>query len=119
MNPRPARVVEANQRSARFDRHIHNLANLFSVHLTQAAAEHGEVLREHVYQPPVNRAPASHHAVAQRLPLVESEIVCAMSDESVHLAERSAVEQEFKPLARREPPAFVSGLDALQPAAHL
>ena len=83
----------------------------------QRAAEHGEVLGEHVGDAAVDGAPAGDHAVAGDLGLLHAEIDAAVLDKHVELLERALVEKQLDPLARGELAARVLGLDALPPAA--
>ena len=83
----------------------------------QRAAEHGEVLGEHVDDAAVDRAPAGDDAVAGNLGLLHAEIDAAVLDVHVELLEGALVEQELDALARGELAAGVLGLDALQAAA--
>ena len=83
----------------------------------QRAAEHGEVLGEHVGDAAVDGAPAGDHAVAGDLAPLHAELDAAVLDIHVELLEGALVEQELEPLPRGELAAGVLGLDALQPAA--
>ncbi len=67
----------------------------------QAATEDGEVLTEHVDQTAVDRPPPSHHAVAQDLLLIHSEVGLAMHHEGIDLPERTLVKQDLDPFASR------------------
>ena len=83
----------------------------------QRAAEHGEVLGEHIGDAAVDGAPAGDHAVAGDLGLLHAEIDAAVLDIHVELLEGALVEQELEPLPRGELAARVLGLDAFPPAA--
>jgi hypothetical protein len=52
-----AAVVEADHRRAVAHRHVHDLADLLRMRFRQRTAEHGEVLREHIDEPAVDRCP--------------------------------------------------------------
>jgi hypothetical protein len=56
-------------------REVHDLADLRRVRLGERAAEHGEVLREHVDEPAVDAAVAGDHAVAVGALLLEPKSV--------------------------------------------
>ena len=64
LDARAARVVQADDRRAVLHREVHDLADLFGVRFGQRAAEHGEVLREHVDRPAVDPAVSGDDAVA-------------------------------------------------------
>src|SRR2546422_6065054 len=70
------------------DGEVHDLADLLGVRLGERAAEHREVLREHVHQPAVDPTGARHHAVAQVLLVREPEVRGAVRHEPVQLHER-------------------------------
>ena len=81
---------------------VHHLADLLGERLAERAAEHGEVLREHVDEPPVDPPVAGDDAVAVDALLLEPEVVRAVHDEAVQLDEAALVEQQVEPLARRQ-----------------
>ncbi len=87
--------------------------------LGQRAAEHREVLREHVDEAPVDAAVAGHDAVPQHLLVGEVEVCGPVGDEPVQLHERSGVEQEIQALARGELALGVLLLDAVRPSPGL
>ena len=93
------------------------LIDLVGMRLGQRAAEHGEVLGEHVSDAAVDRAPAGDHAVARHARLLHAEIDAAVLDIHVELLERVLVEQELEPLARGQLAALVLGLGARGAAA--
>ena len=64
LDPRAARVVEADDRRAHLHREIHDLHDLRGVGLRERSAEHGEVLREGVDRTAVDPAGAGDDAVA-------------------------------------------------------
>jgi len=64
LNPRSARIVQADDGRAILDRHIQDLADFLGMGFAQRAAHHGEILGVDVHQPPIDRAPARDHAVA-------------------------------------------------------
>ena len=119
LNPRAARVVQTHDGCAVLHGEIHHLADLFRVRLRQRAAEDGEVLREHVDEPPFHAAPTGHHAVAEDLLIGEPEIGGAVGDEAIELDERTGIEQHVEALARRHLPFLMLRGDALDAATLL
>jgi hypothetical protein len=89
------------------------------VRLGQRAAEHGEVLAEHVDEPAVDRAIAGHHAIAQELLLFEPEARGPVRDEPVQLDEAAVIEQQIEPLARGQLAALMLRFEPLPAAAQL
>src|SRR5665213_3392372 len=61
--------------------------------LAQRAAEHGEILGEHVHEPAVDATEAGDDAIAVRALLVETEVVRPVRDESVEFGEAPLIEQ--------------------------
>ena len=100
LDARTAAVVEADHRRADLHRHVHDLADLLRVALAQRTAEHGEILRIDIDQPPVDRAAAGNHPVTRDLLFGHAEIGAVVLDVHVELLEAAVVEQHFKPLAR-------------------
>ena len=117
LDPRAARVVQADDRRAHFHRVIHDLADLLGVRLGERAAEHREVLTEHEHEPAVDGAVAGDHAVTGHAPLGHAEVDAAVLDEHVPFLERAGIEQHLDPLARSQPPLRVLRLDARRPPA--
>jgi hypothetical protein len=113
LDPRPARVVDPDHRRADLGGEVHHLAHLLRHRLTERAAEHCEVLREHEHGATVDRSVARHDGVAVRPALVHPELVRAVADERVELLERPRVEQLLDPLARGELALRVLLLDSL------
>ena len=72
---------------------------------------------KHVDQPPVHRAPAGHHAVADDALLVHAEVARAVGDVGADLDERAGIEQQLEPLARGEAALGVDLRHALGTAA--
>jgi hypothetical protein len=112
-----ARVVEAHQRGAVLEREVHHLADLLRVHAAQAAAQHGEVLREDVDEAALDGAPARHHAVAQEVLRLHPEVVAVVLAQRVQLHERAGVKQQVDALAGGVLARLVLPLDALRAAA--
>ena len=100
LDPRAARVVQADDRGAHLDRVVHDLADLLGVRLGERAAEHREVLAEHEHEPAVDGAVSGDHAVAGHPPFRHAEVDAAVLDEHVPFLERAGVEQHLDPLAR-------------------
>src|SRR5581483_1371185 len=82
LNARSARIVDANHRRAGLHGHIHNLANLCGMHFAKRPAKNSKVLREHIYQPAFDCAPASDYRVAQEFLFIEIKIMCAVFDKA-------------------------------------
>ncbi len=119
LDPRAAGIVQADDRRPGLHREIHHLADLLRVGLRERAAEHREVLREHVHGPRVNPPVARDDAVAQVFLVGEPEIRGAVRHEPVQLDERSRIDQRLEPLARGHLVLVVLRLDALGAAAQL
>src|SRR5437763_2382685 len=117
LNAGAARVVEPDDGRAVLEGAVHHLADLLGVRLRQRAAEHGEILREHIDQPPLDPPVPRHHAVAQVLLVGEPEVHRAVRHEAIELDEAARVEQRVQPLARRQLALLVLDLDALFTAA--
>ena len=96
---------------------IHDFADLLCLRLGQGAAEHGEILRVDVDQPPVDGAVARHYAVAEDLLLDHAEVVAAVRHKAVKLDKAALIQQQFDPLPRSELALFVLLLDAIFAAA--
>ncbi len=79
---------------------IHQLDDLLPIHLTQRAAEHGEVLAVHAHRPAVHRAEAGHHAVPVRAVGRHPEVGGAVPGQPVEFGEGAGVEQPVDPLPR-------------------
>ena len=100
LDPRSARVVEADDRRARLRREIHDLADFSGVRLRQRAAEHREVLREDERRSTVDPTRSGHDPVPGNPLVLHVEVVTLVDDELVHLHEGPGVQQELEPLAR-------------------
>jgi len=87
--------------------------------LAQAAAHDGEVLRINIHQPAVDRAPAGHDAVAERLVLFQPELVVVMMHKGVNLAEAAGIKQHVQAFARGLLALIVLPLDPRLAAAQL
>jgi hypothetical protein len=117
LDARAARVVQADDRHAVLHGEVHHLADLLGMRLRQRAAEHGEILAEHIDRAAVDRAPAGDDAVARIFRLFHAEIGAAMRLVGVVFLEGALVEQHVEPLARRQLALAVLRVDALLPAA--
>ena len=117
LDARAAAVVDADEGASDLHREVHHLADFFREGARQAAAEHGEVVREHADLAPVDGAEAGHHAVAGNLLARHVEVGDAMRFELVELDERAAIEQEIDPLARGHAAGFALFLEAFRAAA--
>jgi hypothetical protein len=100
-------------------REVHDLADLAGVRPRQRAAEHGEVLREHVDERPSTRP----WPVTRRRPRTfcfgHPEVGAAVGDEAVELDERARVEQRVDPLPGGELVVAVLARDAIRATAEL
>ena len=117
LDARAAAVVQTDHRRAVFHGQFHDLDDLLGVRLGERAAEDREVLRKDVDRPAVDGAVAGHHAVAHEPLLFQAEIVAAVRDEHVELAEAAFVEHEVQPLARRQLAGRVLAGDSVLAAA--
>ena len=119
LDPRAARVVQADDGRARLHREVHHLADLRRVRLGERAAEDGEVLGEDEDRAPLDPDRAGHDAVARdRVPRrVHAEVAAAVDDERVRLLEGARVAEELDALARGELPGLVLLLQARLAAA--
>ena len=104
LDPRAARVVQADDRRADLHREVHHLADLRGVRLGERAAEDGEVLREDEDRAPVDADRAGDDAVARDrvARAVHAEVAAPVDDEGVDLLEGARVAEELDALARRE-----------------
>src|SRR5262249_37303284 len=98
LDPRPAGVVDADQRAPVLEREVHHLADLLGEDLAQRPAEHSEVLREDEDLSPEDRAVAGDDSVAVRPALEHPEVRFAVPDIAIELDERAWVEQLDDPL---------------------
>ena len=110
LDARTAAVVEPDHGGAVVQRHLHDLANLLGVGLGQRAAEHREILGEHVDEPAVDLAVAGHHAVAQELLLVQAKIRGPVRHQLSQFLKRAGVQQQLQALPRRQLALAVLGL---------
>src|SRR5262249_14883910 len=119
LDPRAARVVQADEGRADLQREVHELADLRGVRLGEGAAEDREVLREDEDRTAVDAHRARDDAVARDLVrgLVHPEVARAMDDERVHLVEGAGVTEELDALARGELARLVLLLAPLGSAA--
>src|SRR5690606_26302752 len=94
--------VDPDHRGAILHGQIHDLADLLGMGLAERAAENGEILRKHIDQPSVDRAPAGDHAIAGDDGFTHAEIGGTMGDEHVVFFETARIEQHVEPLAGGE-----------------
>src|SRR5438128_1097289 len=113
LNPCASAVVEADDRSADLHRRVHDLDDLVRMHLPEAPAEDGEVLREDEDGPAVDRAVARDDAVSRDSLRVHPEVGCAVLDEGVRLDEAARIEEEIDPLPRGQLPLLVLRLNPI------
>ena len=69
------------------------------------------------HQPAVDHAVAGHHAITRRPVALHAEVGAAVLDKQVPLFKGAFIEQQFKPLARRQFAFSVLRINALLPAA--
>ena len=93
MDASTSRIVQAHHRGAVAHREVHHLADLFRVSFAQRAAEHSEVLAEHIGQAPVHVTIACDHPVAEVLLFFETEVSGAVRNERTQLFEAAFVQQ--------------------------
>ena len=117
LNARTARVVQADDRCAVLHGHVHDLADLFGMGFRQRAAKDGEILREHIDEAPVDRAPAGYDAVARILLALHPEVGAAVRLEGVELLEAALVQQQLDPFAGGQLALGVLGCDPFLAAA--
>ncbi len=94
-----------------------NLANLLRMGFGERAAEHGEILTEHIDEAAVDRAPACDHTIACGLLVLHAEIGAAVGYEHVEFFERPFVQQQIDPFTGSELATGVLRIDALLPPA--
>nr|ART36136.1 B292 [uncultured bacterium] len=119
LNAGAARIVEADDGRADLHRHVHHLADFLRMALRKRAAEHGEVLAEHVDEAAVDGARSGDDAVAGNGLLGHAEIDAVVLDVHVELFEAARIEQDFETLAGGEAALGVLRVDADLSAAQL
>ena len=87
--------------------------------LGERAAEHSEVLGEHVYQPAVDPAVAGDDTVTQEFLVGETEVGRSVGNEAVQLYEGPGVQEQIQPLPRGELALLVLLFDPLLASALL
>ena len=92
LNPRPARIVQADNRRPDLDGQIHDLHDLGGVGFRERSAEHREVLGEREDLAAVNQPVAGDDAVAGDDLIFHPEVTAPMGDELVDLFERPGIE---------------------------
>ena len=117
LDPRAARVVQADDRRPHLHRQVHDLHDLGGVGFGERAAEDGEVLGEGVNGAAVDPAAARDDAVTRNDLLVHPEVAAAVRDELVDLLEGPGIEQQIDALARGQLAGFVLPAEAILAAA--
>ena len=112
LDPRTAGIVQSNDRRTDLHGKVEDLADLFGVGLGKRTTEHREVLAEDEYEPAIDGAVASHHAIAEDMVFGETEFRRAMGHEGIELNERTWIEQQVEPLAGGQLAPRVLALDA-------
>src|SRR5205807_6734558 len=114
LDPRAARVVDPDHRTAVLHGHVHDLADLLGEDLGEAPAEDGEVLREDEDLAPEDLAVARDDGVAPRPPLHHPEVRLAVADVAVELDEGARVAEALGALAGEELSLRALPLDRLR-----
>ncbi len=84
-----------------FEREVHDLVDLLGEHLTEGAAEHGEVLAEHEHFATIDRAPPCDDAVGIRT-FIQASVVSTVTREHVEFVEAAVVEEILDALASQQ-----------------
>ena len=113
LDPRAARVVDADHRAAVLAGEVEHLADLLGHDLRERAAEHGRVLREDEHPPAEHLPVAGDDGVAERAPVGHPEVRLAVTHEAVELDERARVAEPLGALARRQLAGAAPRLDGL------
>ena len=117
LDARAAGVYQPDHRCPVRHRQVHHFAYLLSHRLRQRPAQHREVLRIDIDEPPADLPVACNHRVAEVSLAFESEVRRAMHHEGVQFLEGAFVQQQLDSLAGRQLAAAVLRLDAPLPAA--
>ena len=102
LDARAAGIVQADDGRAGLQRQVHDLDDLLRVGFRERAAEHREILREHVGRAAVDQAIAGDEAVAVDDLFLHAEVVAVMADQLVGFLEGAFVEQQIDAFARGE-----------------
>ena len=94
LDPRTARIVDADDRDPVREREVHDLDHLLGKYLAERAAEHARVVAEEHHVAPVDLREPGDHAVARH--------AARMPREQVDLLEGVAIDQARDPLPRGE-----------------
>ena len=117
LNPRTARVAEADAGNAGFQRLVHDAADLLRLNLGEGAAQYREVLRVNRHPTSVDLAKTGDHRITGKALLVQAKGAQAMRRHHAEFMKRSFVEQQIDPLARRQFASCVLLVNALLPTA--
>jgi hypothetical protein len=88
-----------------------DLADFLGMRLGQRPAKDREVLCKQIDDAAVDRAPAGNNAIAWKLRLFHAEVCATVLYEPVEFLERSIIQQQLDPLARRQLAARVLRID--------
>jgi len=110
-------IVKPDDRRANPHRGIHNRHNLGGIGLRQAAAEHGEVLREDEHHAPVDAAMSGDKAVARNHDVGETKVSRTRGHELACLFKRALVEQKFDAFAGQQLAGFLLASAAFRASA--
>ena len=112
-------VVETDNRSAVFHRHIQDFADFCCVMTADTATKDGKILRENIDEPVINCSIPGDDTVAGDALLVQAEVVAVVRDECVHFPKTALIQQQFESLARGRPALGVLNFDSFEAAPQL
>jgi hypothetical protein len=112
LDTRAARIVQADNGCAHFDRQIHDLDDLGCVGFGERTAEYREVLREGIDGTSVDASGAGDHAVPGDDLVLHPEIAASMRDQLVDFLEADGIEEEVDALPSRQ---LAGGMLFLEP----
>ncbi len=119
LNPRPARIVQSDDRRPHLHRQIHDLHDFRGVGLGERPAEHREVLGKGVDRAAVDAASPGNDAVAGHQLFRHAEVLTTVGDQLVDFFEGVGVEEKIDPLARGELAGRVLTLQSIVAASEL
>ena len=102
-----AAVVQADDWGAVAQGEVHDAADLCRVGLGERAAEHGEVLGEHVHEPAVDAAVAGDDPVAEEPLLIQPEMRRTVLHEHPQLLKAARIQQHIDALPGRQLALFM------------
>jgi hypothetical protein len=102
LDPCATRVLESDDRGARVESEVEDLADLVGYDPAETATKHGEVLSKNENMPTIDGAVAGDHGVAQGFLVLDAEPGRLVTDELIDLLERVLVEQGLDTFAGSE-----------------